>query len=142
MLKRALYLSLVGSFLTLTSGCTGDDCGVVDCAPMAPPVIVSVLDSIEIGDTTIVGKVVDADVRVYIDNGAALIEFETLEFESTDSTYRKSDPFISDADLFAIVASHGSVSDTLTDLDLVRVEGCCPWTVLGVYRVDLAKKAG
>lgn len=131
---------LLGLLMNFVTGCTGDDCGRVACAPTAPPVIVSVLDSIYLTDTTIVGRVLDADVRIFIDNDAELLEFEALQLDPSDSTYRKSDQFVSEADAFALVATRDGVSDTITDIDLVRVEGCCPRTVLGVFTINLARK--
>ena len=134
-----LYALILLLPILLLVGCSGDDCDTVDCAPEHPPLFVTVLDSVSLTDTTLVMKVIDADVRLYIDNDAELLEYRSLLQELSDSTYRTIEQIDSDADLFAVVAERDGIRDTLTDLELQRVEGCCPRTLLGIYTINLAK---
>jgi len=118
------------------AGCS-ENCGDIVCAPAPPMLIVTVLDSVVVGDTILYQRPDDAVVTLYADAGASIQNPIPLELNSSDTTYVRHSTLQEGVEVFAVVAERGEKRDTLRSLELKRSEGCCAVTTIGWYTVRL-----
>lgn len=131
---RAMVLALVAA--AAVSGCS-ENCGDIVCAPAPPMLVVTVLDSVEVGDTILYQRPADAVVTLYADAGATIQNPILLELNPSDTTYVRYTTLQEGVEVFAVVAERGEKRDTLRNLQLKRNEGCCAVTTIGWYTVRL-----
>ncbi len=125
-----------GLLFFTAEGCT-ENCGDIVCAPAPPMLVVTVLDSVDLGDTVLYQRPVDAVVTLYVDAGASLQNPILLDFDPFDTTYVRYTGLQEGAEIFAVVADRGAKSDTLRNLTLKRSEGCCGVTTIGWFTIRM-----
>ena len=131
---RALMFTLLAA--AAVAGCS-ENCGDIVCAPAPPMLVVTVLDSVDLGDTILYQRPVDAVVTLYADAGASIQNPLPLELNPSDTTYVRHTTLQEGVEVFAVVAERGEKRDTLRNLELKRSEGCCAVTTIGWYTVRL-----
>ncbi len=131
------HLLILVVFLGILLGACSEQCVDVACGPAPPLILVIVSDSVVVGDTTLYQPVLNADVRLYADDGTGITDGRRLDVDSADSLYRYSEAAFAPDEQYGVVAERGGKSDTVRGLSLHRVEGCCPQEIIGRYTIDL-----
>ncbi len=145
-----LSAALLGIAMLLLHGC-GDNCGDVVCGPVPPALVISVIDTLSVDttlvmnqagtplsvDTTIVVRrpTTDAIVRLLRVDGGDTTAFETLAIDG--AYFMRYTAGGLPAAPFLIVAMRGERGDTVRDVRVREVGGCCSYQVVGRFDIFL-----
>ncbi|MGE3801536.1 MAG: hypothetical protein AB7H80_10980 [Candidatus Kapaibacterium sp.] len=158
-MKGLAKLVGVVTILTLISfsgnGCK-EGCDNVVCSPAPPGLIVTVEDTLALIDTVMTYDTTAMDSIATFDTTNSIIKTNeaivtlhtisggqignavaTLDLVITDTTYVLYDISTLQSTDYALIAQRGNRIDTTIDLTIRKVEGCCGYDVIGVYRMRL-----
>ncbi len=148
------FLPLIGGVLlfVLMAGCEPDNCVDVQCAPAPPPLKITVTDtalvpattfrtdpltgSVDTLDTLVVATIpVVGDVEVTLADADDSTLFATLA--PRDSAFYKDDTLNLTGRRFFARVRRGNRCVTQGNLTLQRIDGCCPYSIVGSYTLRL-----
>ena len=145
-------------FLVHSTGCK-EGCTDVVCSPAPPALIVVVRDTMTVTvetpvfdtltqdtvltsiDTVLVFPTSEANVYLYsVENNLFQEPVATLTVMAADTSYMLSNLSGVSGSNFGIIASRDGRSDTLSELKITTVEGCCGYSVIGNYVMELDRE--
>lgn len=145
----ALLIAIAG-----LHGCQEDNCVGVSCGPVPIPLEVVVRDTVGVDttlqvtrggnlvivDTTLIFRrfVEDASVRLLRAIPGDTTFFDSIPF--TGVSYARNSTTGLSGNFFLLVATRGNRSDTVRDVSLREVGGCCPYSIVGRFQMDLPEK--
>ena len=152
MKRTSLPAFILLCLFTILTGC-GDSCGDIACLPAPTPLEVIVYDTLSVPttirrledtdsidvDTVIVRTVATTDAIVTLATGldSTLTTVDTLE--RSDTLHFESDLSRIPTGLFRIVSQRGG-RRVVSDLrQIQKVEGCCPYSMVGRFGFTLPK---
>ncbi|MCE2503599.1 MAG: hypothetical protein J4G05_06045 [Chlorobi bacterium] len=153
-----LFAAICSPFLTNSTGCK-EGCVGVDCNPAPPGLTITVNDTMlveilvlrvdtvtqdtimEADDTILVFPTSEATVTLHpVVNDLFQAPVASLESMGSDTSYVLADLFgLSDIE-YGVIATRGVRSDTLSGLSISTVEGCCGYSVIGRYVIELPEE--
>ncbi len=145
----ALLIAIAG-----LHGCQEDNCVGVSCGPVPIPLEVAVRDTVGVDTTVQVtrgGNLVIVDTTLIRRRFVADASVRLLRAAAGDTTFFDSIPYTGashtrtsiagmSGNFFLLVATRGNRSDTVRDVSLREVGGCCPYPIVGRFEMDLPEK--
>lgn len=157
VLHALLPAALLVGALMLLDGCK-DGCDGVICGPVPPALQLSVTDTVSVDtqlivlrgspavldtvDTALVVRrtIVDADVMFMTINGKDTIAGTVIPRDASASTYTVAAVHDVPSGSFLVQALRNGRSARTPALVVRTVDGCCGYSVVGTYRLDLPLK--
>lgn len=150
---RTVHLIFSVLILFLVAGCS-DNCTDVACGPAPPMLQVEVRDTfsfatrlprtpggIDTVDTVVteIRPTIDALVTLRRIDGSDTVAFDTL-MPSGDTSYIRNDAAGLPNNPFIVTAMRNERRASAVNLSVRQVEGCCPYSVVGFYRLVLPER--